>query len=257
MLDTAAASGADKGQRAEGMFPLEARGLTFTSGGRTLIDDVTISIDGRNRTVIVGENGAGKSLLLRLLHGLITPTCGEVLWGGLPADDTVARKQALVFQRPTLLRRSAADNLDFVLGHLDPVERRETIQLLLSLARLESRAGTPARLLSGGEQQRLALARALALEPAILFLDEPAAALDPASTLALEAMISRAHEGGTKIVLVTHNIGQARRIADEIVFMHDGRVCEVSSRDRFFAGPASAAAAAYLEGRLFTRARPA
>ena len=232
------------------MLPLTARELTFAVGERRLVDNVSLTLEGTARTVVMGPNGAGKSLLLRLLHGLVTPTCGEILWGGRPADREVRARQAMVFQRPTLLRRSAEANIRFVLGHLGVSDRRERAAAILARAGLGQSAATPARLLSGGEQQRLAIARALALEPAILFLDEPCANLDTASTRAVEDMIEQAHAEGTKIVLVTHDIGQARRLADELVFLHHGRLCEVTPAARFFAGPGSQAARAYLDGRI-------
>jgi tungstate transport system ATP-binding protein len=232
------------------MLPLTARGLTFAAGQRRLVDDVSLTLDGTARTVVMGPNGAGKSLLLRLLHGLVAPTAGEVLWAGRPADREIRARQAMVFQRPLLLRRSAEANIRYVLGNLDAAERRDRALGILARAGLERTAATPARLLSGGEQQRLAIARALALEPAILFLDEPCANLDTASTRAVEDMIEQAHGDGTKIVLVTHDIGQARRLADEIVFLHHGRLCELTPARRFFAHPASEPARAYLDGRI-------
>ena len=232
------------------MLPLTARGLTYAVGQRHLVDDVSLTLAGQARTVVMGPNGAGKSLLLRMLHGLVAPTSGEVLWAGRTADREIRARQAMVFQRPTLLRRSAEANIRFVLGHLGQRDQRGRTAAILARAGLDRAAATPARLLSGGEQQRLAIARALALEPAILFLDEPCANLDTASTRAVETMIEEAHAEGTKIVLVTHDIGQARRLADEIVFLHHGRLCEVTPASRFFARPTSEAARAYLDGRI-------
>jgi tungstate transport system ATP-binding protein len=204
------------------------------------------------RTVIMGPNGAGKSLLLRLLHGLLEPSAGEVIWGGRPADNAIRLRQAMVFQRPVLLRRSALANLTHALRArgVPRRERHARAAKMLSAAGLGALARTPARLLSGGEQQRLAMARALSLEPDILFLDEPTANLDPASTLAIEQLIQRAHDKGAKIVLVTHDLGQARRLADEVVFLHRGRIEEQSPAGPFFDAPASARARAFLEGRL-------
>ena len=121
---------------------------------------------------------------------------------------------------------------------------------MLAAAGLAGLARSPARLLSGGEQQRLAMARALSLAPEVLLLDEPTANLDPASTLAIEQLVQTAHDEGRKIVLVTHDVGQARRLADEVVFLHRGRVEEQSPAGSFFDAPASAQARAFLEGRL-------
>jgi tungstate transport system ATP-binding protein len=240
------------GYPAPPILPLEARGLVFEAGGRRLIDGLDMVFRPGLRTVIMGPNGAGKSLTLRLLHGLLQPSAGRVLWGGRPADHGVRQRQAMVFQRPVLLRRSAASNIGHALKarRLPAHERASRSQQVLELAGLLPLARSPARRLSGGEQQRLALARALSLGPEVLFLDEPTAHLDPASTLAIEHLIERAHAAGTKIVLVTHDLGQARRLAHEVVFLDRGRALEHSPAERFFAQPASAAAEAFLAGRL-------
>lgn len=234
------------------ILPLEARGLVLDAGGRRPVDGLDLTLRPGALTVLLGPNGAGKSLALRLLHGLVTPTAGTVTWAGRPADAAVRRRQAMVFQKPVLLRRSTAANLDFVLKRLGLPRpaRRQRLEELLTLANLLHLARQPARLLSGGEQQRLAVARALALEPEALFLDEPTASLDPAATLAIEGLIARAHRSGASILLVTHDLGQARRLAREVVFLHRGRAIEAADAPGFFAGPRSEAARAYLAGRL-------
>jgi tungstate transport system ATP-binding protein len=234
------------------ILPVEARGLVFEAGGRCLIDGLDLTLRPGMRTVVMGPNGAGKSLMLRLLHGLLQPSAGEILWGGRPADRAIRLRQAMVFQRPVLLRRSALANVTHALQArgVPRRERHARAQEVLTAAGLARLAHTPARLLSGGEQQRLAMARALGLGPEVLLLDEPSANLDPASTLAIEQLIQSAHDEGTKIVLVTHDVGQARRLADEVVFLHRGRVEEQSPAASFFAAPASAQASAFLEGRL-------
>jgi tungstate transport system ATP-binding protein len=233
-------------------LPLEARGLVFDAGGKRLIDGIDLRLEAGRRTVIMGPNGAGKSLLLRLLHGLIEPTAGKVLWQGKPADRDVRRRQAMVFQRPVLLRRSAAANMRHALrAHGVPRrEAKERTRTWLANAGLSALADRAARVLSGGEQQRLALARALSLGPEVLFLDEPTASLDPASTLGIEELIQRAAAAGTKIVLVTHNLGQARRIADEVVFVYRGRIEAFDRAPAFFDAPGSAKAQAFIDGRI-------
>ncbi|MEZ5653156.1 MAG: ATP-binding cassette domain-containing protein [Burkholderiaceae bacterium] len=232
---------------------LAASGLSFIVDGKRLIDHVDVGIAAGRRTVVLGANGAGKSLLLRLLHGLLVPTEGTVLWHGLPLDRDARQAQAMVFQRPVLLRRSVLANLQFALGvrGLRGVQRRDREREALRRARLSELANRPARVLSGGEQQRLALARALACDPRLLILDEPTSSLDPASTHAIEALIGEAHAAGVTIVLVTHDIGQARRLGDDVVFMHAGRVVETGPVGRVLEAPQSAAARAWLEGRLF------
>jgi len=229
-----------------------ARGLGYEVGGSALIQGVDLGIEAGRRTVVMGANGAGKSLLLRLLHGLIAPTSGDVLWKGCGLDAAARRGQAMVFQRPILLRRSVLANLDFALRvrGLRGAARRKRAGAALAMARLEGLAGRPARVLSGGEQQRLAVARAIACEPELLFLDEPTASLDPASTLAIETLIHEAQAAGVTTLMVTHDRAQARRLGDEVVFMAGGRIVETGPIDRVLETPRSEAARAWLDGRL-------
>ncbi len=234
---------------APAVMPLEVRGLRFETGGAALIDGVDLSLRAGMITVVMGPNGAGKSLLLRLLHGLIQPVAGEILWDGAPLSPGIRRRQAMVFQKPILLRRSVAANIDFVLGARGGRDR-DRRNRLLDYVGLGGRADQPARLLSGGEQQRLALARALATDPEVLFLDEPTASLDPASVLKIEEIVCAAHAAGTKIVFVTHDIGQARRLAGDVVFLARGRVAEHGPAARFFKSPSTDAARDYLAGRI-------
>ena len=243
-LQSAAASRA-------GILPLRVRGLTFKRGGATLIDDISFTLDPGPRTVILGPNGAGKSLTLRLCHGLIQPTAGTVEWAGADSADT-RKRQAMVFQRPVLLRRSAAANIDYGLKlHGVPrAERRQVVDEVLNRTGLTHFAARPARLLSGGEQQKLALARAWALKPDVLFLDEPTASLDPAACHAIEEIIAAMHRDGTRIVMTTHDLGQARRIADEVMFFYKGRLLEMTPAEAFFDTPHSGEAAAFLRGDL-------
>ena len=232
---------------------LHARGLCFDAGAKRLIDRVDADFRPHRRTVIMGANGTGKSLLLRLLHGLIRPTAGEVLWQGRPLDREGRSGQAMVFQRPVMLRRSALANLRFALAvrGVGGAERAAREAEAIERARLADLANRPARVLSGGEQQRLAVARALACAPRVLFLDEPTASLDPASTHAIEQQIREAHESGVTVVLVTHDIGQARRLGDDLIFLHAGRVVEAGPVPEVLDAPRSEAARAWLEGRLY------
>ena len=231
------------------LLPGGARGLVYEVAGKRLIDSVDLTLRPGSTTVIMGPNGAGKSLLLRLLHGLIQPSAGEVLWAGKPINPSSRRRQSMVFQRPVLLRRSVVANIQFVLS-LRGKPSAERCRELLAHVGLTELADQPARLLSGGEQQRLALARALAITPQILFLDEPTSSLDPGATAAIESIVTTAHRQGTKVVLVTHDLGQARRMADEVVFLHQGRVTEQTPARMFFAQPVSEAARHYLKGEL-------
>ena len=230
---------------------LTARGLRHAAGGRPILDSIDLALAAGRRTLIMGANGAGKSVLLRVLHGLLPPSAGEVSWHGA---GPMRRAQAMVFQRPVMLRRSVLGNLRFALGVHGWRGRARDAKAAeaLEMARLAGLAHQPARLLSGGEQQRLAVARALACEPELLFLDEPTSSLDPASTQMIEDLVSAAHARGVTIVMVTHDLGQARRMGDDVIFLHDGRIAERGPRERVLGAPRSEAARAWLEGRLYT-----
>jgi tungstate transport system ATP-binding protein len=235
----------------QSLLPLNLDAVVWEAGGRRIIDRISLTLDAGPASIIVGPNGAGKSVLLRLCHGLLQPATGAITWNGAESPGT-PRRQAMVFQRPVLLRRSALANIVYALA-LAQVPRHERQSRAMEALRkvgLETLAAHPARVLSGGEQQRLAMARAWALRPEVLFLDEPTASLDPASTHEIEKVIADMHASGTKIVMVTHQLGQARRLGDEIVFLHQGRVVERASTDQFFKHPNSPEAAQFLEGEL-------
>lgn len=239
--------GALPAERYVNLMPLRVHGLSLRIGEAELLRDVSFDLAPQGCTVIMGPNGAGKSLLLKLLHGLIRPTAGEIAWAGQDPM-TVTARQALVFQKPVLLRRSVAANIDFVLKARG--KRRDRRDELLEHVGLLHKARVPARRLSGGEAQRLALARALATDPEVLFLDEATASLDPASVQAIEAIVRQARDRGIRVILVTHDIGQARRMADDVLFLHSGQVQEHSAARAFFPDPQSPAARAYLNGSL-------
>ena len=215
-----------------------------------LVDHIDLALRPGIVTVILGPNGAGKSLLLRLMHGLLTPASGEILMPGAGATAQTRRGQARVFQAPVLLRRSAKANIAYALKlrGVSRAERNARAITALEQAGLAHLADSPARRLSGGEQQRLALARALALEPTILFLDEPTASLDPASARAIEGVIGDTHARGVKVVLVTHDVGQAKRLAGEVVFLNRGKVTEISPAKSFFKRHESVPARQFLAG---------
>lgn len=236
---------------ATGILPLALRDVGLTAGGRPIIGAVSADIAAGPATIILGANGAGKSVLMRLMHGLLVPTTGTINWRGGDAD-RVRRGQAMVFQRPVLLRRSALGNILYALSlaRVPREEREEQAMAALREVGLAEVAHRPARVLSGGEQQRLALARAWALHPEVLFLDEPTANLDPGATREIETVIKAFDAAGTKIVMSTHNLGQARRLGDEVLFLHEGRLTERAPVDQFFSRPASEEAAAFLRGEL-------
>lgn len=232
------------------LWPVALEGVSYLAGGQTLIAPTDLALETGPLTCIMGPNGAGKSLMIRLIAGLIAPSTGRVTYGG--AAQPPKYRIAVVFQRPVLLRRSVAANLDHALKTygVPRAERPGRITALLAQGGLTAQADHPARVLSGGEQQRLALIRALAAEPALLLLDEPTASLDPQATAALEALIRQAAATGVKVVLVTHDRDQARRLAEEVVFLHHGRIAERAPAPQFFDTPRSHEAQAYLAGRL-------
>jgi tungstate transport system ATP-binding protein len=229
------------------ILPLRAEGLGFSAGGVAILSDVALTLEAGSPSIIVGPNGAGKSVLLRLLHGLLTPSTGRVLWAG-----DAAGRQAMVFQRPVLLRRSVLANAVYPLklAGVAAAEREPRARAAWEMVGLAALADRPARRLSGGEQQRLALARAAALSPEVLFLDEPCASLDPTATRAVEEIVGTLAARGTKIVMTTHDLGQARRLAGEVLFLNRGRLREQTPAAAFFNQPATPEAAAFLRGEL-------
>ena len=231
------------------MLPLALDQVCYAVDGKAIIDRVSIEITEGPRTVILGPNGAGKSVLMRLCHGLLAPTSGTISWTGAANGRS---RQAMVFQRPVMLRRSAYANVVYglKLAGVSARERELRARDVLEAVGLASVADHPARVLSGGEQQRVALARAWALGPGVLFLDEPTANLDPGATRDVESLVGQIRASGTKIVMSTHNLGQAKRLGDEILFLSQGRLVERSPVDRFFTKPASAEADAFIRGEL-------
>lgn len=231
------------------MLPLVTKQLGLSVDNKQLLHNIWLELTDNHVTVIMGHNGAGKSILLRCMHGLIEPTEGTIHWAGCKASSIETRKkQAMVFQKPLMLNRSTSANIEYVLKLRDKSE--SLTQKYLQSAGLEHKADQPARSLSGGEQQRLAIARALACEPGVLFLDEPTANLDPGATLKVESQVISASQQTIKIVLVTHDIAQARRLADNVVFMSDGTVTEHSSAKTFFSQPASAEATSFMSAYI-------
>ncbi|MDH3687302.1 MAG: ATP-binding cassette domain-containing protein [Myxococcales bacterium] len=252
------------GERPATILPLELENVRWQAAPQApfRLDGVSLRLAAGSRTVLLGPNGSGKTLTLRVAHGLLEPTEGAVRWNG-PGGPAAALQQAMVFQRPVLLRRSVTANLTYALAlrGISGEARRTRLARALEGAGLNDLATRSARTLSVGQQQRVALARAWALEPQVLFLDEPTASLDPGATQAVESTIQSiaaggtqadgTQAGGTKIVMTTHDLGQARRLADDVVFLQGGRVTEHTPADEFFEAPRSAEARAFLKGDLF------
>jgi len=233
------------------ILPLRLSNVSFEDGGKRLIKDFNCTFQSGVRTSIIGPNGAGKSLLLRLCHGLLTPSSGEVLWEGVSAG-SAKHQQAMVFQRPVMLRRSVSQNIDYALKlhNIEQSKRKKLIQDALKLAGLRRLKDYPARILSYGEQQKLALVRVWALNPQVLFLDEPTASLDPAATHIIEEIIQAIHDRGSRVIMTTHDFGQAKRMSDEIIFLHRGRLMEQAPTKKFFEKPENDLAQAFVRGDL-------
>lgn len=231
-------------------LPIVLSGVTVKAGAVTILDHVTLTIAAGAPTVLIGPNGAGKTTLLRVIMGLVRPNTGSVIWGS--RDDAAQVRRAIVFQRPVMLRRSAAANIAYALGAAGvPRAQHDTrITELLALVGLGELAARPARKLSGGEQQRLALARALARDPAVLLLDETTASLDPAATKSIEDIIRAVAARGVKVVMSTHDLGQARRLGGDVILMHRGRVIEHGTAADFFAQPKTEQARQFIAGEL-------
>ena len=224
--------------------------VSYVAGGVTIVERVSLQIGFGPPTILIGPNGSGKTTLLRLAMGLIRPSAGRITWGG--RENVPPTHRAIVFQRPAMLRRSATANIRYALNAAGVNRSRLSARTaeLLALVGLGSIGGRPARKLSGGEQQRLALSRALAKDPQILFLDEPTASLDPAATKAIEDVVRTVAARGIKVVMSTHDLGEAKRIAGEIVLMHRGHVIEQTPAEAFFATPKTDEARRFVAGEL-------
>lgn len=231
-------------------LPIVLDRVSVRAGLTTILDRLTLTLSSGSPTLVVGPNGAGKSTLLRLCMGLAVPTEGRITWGG--RADAKPTRRAFVFQRPVMLRRTAAANVAYGLTHANcPHEKlaARTAELLERVG-LSDLALRPARRLSGGEQQRLALARALARDPELLLLDEPTASLDPAATRSVETIIRIAAQSGIKIVMASHDLGQVRRLAGDVVFMVRGSVREQTPAGDFLKNPSTSEAVAFVNGDL-------
>lgn len=231
-------------------LPIELMEVEVRARDTKILDRVTLTISAGSPTVLIGPNGSGKTTLLRAAMGLTQPSGGCITWGGQQGLSPLRR--AIVFQRPVMLRRGCGANVRYALAAagVPRSKRSRRVSELLELVGLEKFAARPARRLSGGEQQRLALARALAREPDVLFLDEPTASLDPAATKSIEDIVRAVSLQGVKVVMATHDLGEARRLAGDVVLLHRGAVVERGAAERFFAQPATQEARRFLAGEL-------
>jgi tungstate transport system ATP-binding protein len=229
-------------------LPIAFQEVAYAAGTTPILSALTLSIEPGAPTLLLGPNGAGKTTLLKLAMGLLRPVAGRILYGTLP--EVARRRCAIVFQKPVMLRRTVARNVAFALKAAQRAPEAANIEALLQAVGLGALAERPARRLSGGEQQRLALARALARDPQVLFLDEPTASLDPAASKIVEEIILGIAERGVKIVMATHDLGQAKRLAGEIVLIAQGRLIEHVPAAAFFRAPATDTGRRFLAGEL-------
>ena len=232
------------------LFPLIVRGAKTSRRGKVLVGPIDLELGGDGATVVIGPNGSGKTSLLSLLHGTARLTGGEIRWA-VPLEEA-RHHQAFVFQRPVMLRRSVLDNIAFpLLVHgTSRAEARESARYWAGRVGLGKMLERWASGLSGGEQQKLALARALITSPKVLFLDEPCTALDGRATREIEEILHEIKAAGTRLILSTHDLGQARRLADEVVFLLHGQVRETSLAETFFNSPDTPEAQSFIRGDI-------
>ena len=231
-------------------LPVMLEEVGIVAGEVTILDRISLTITAGAPTVLIGPNGSGKTTLLRAAMGLIPVTRGRITWGGREASPP--ERRAILFQRPVMLRRSAAGNIRYALAAagVPRADRSARTAELIVMVGLQGLARRPARRLSGGEQQRLALARALARSPALLFLDEPTQNLDPAATKAIEDIVRTVAARGVKVVMSTHDLGEAKRLAGDIVLLHRGRLIEHGPAREFFTNPRTQEAKKFIAGEL-------
>lgn len=218
--------------------------------GKMILGPVDLQLSGGGVTIVLGPNGAGKTTLLKVMHGVERISAGTVSWSA--PSDKAQQAQAYVFQRPIMLRRTVGQNLAYplqLLG-LPKAQIAEQVADWAGQIGLTDVLDHPAPRLSGGEKQKLALGRALIRRPEVLFLDEPCANLDGRSTREIETVLRSANEAGTRIIMTTHNLGQARRLADDVVFLLNGCIHEQGQAPEMFAAPQTTAAQAFFQGDI-------
>ena len=235
----------------------ELRDVVQRYGRRSVLQIEALDIYAGEILALVGPSGAGKSTLLRLLNFLETPTSGTIGFAGelFSAESALSlaarRRVTTVFQRPTLLRRTVYKNVAYGLQLRGQRSADAQIEATLEQVGLAALAQQQARTLSGGEAQRVALARAMILEPDALLLDEPTANLDPYNVGLIESIVRQLNsERGTTIVLVTHNVFQARRLAHRVAFLLDGEIVEVNETEAFFESPVDPRTRAFVNGEM-------
>ena len=239
----------DDQQKSKSLIPIVVSNLSLSLGKIKILDEINCKIKDKSIIAVLGPNGAGKSMFLKTINGLIGLEAGKINFNSRKINDHIRKEIALVFQKPTLLRRSVFENMEFVLEKKNKLSNLEIMKILKRVG-LDTFKDKPARLLSGGEQQRLSLARALLINPYLLLLDEPTANLDPYSLNLIEEIILDENKKGKTIILTTHDMGQAKRLAKEILFFNKGKLLEQTKAINFFTKPKTKEAQSYINGKI-------
>ncbi|PZX46170.1 tungstate transport system ATP-binding protein [Roseinatronobacter thiooxidans] len=234
----------------QSILPLTLEDIEIRRNGKRLLGPVSWVLDGAGISILMGPNGSGKTTFLRAMHGIERISGGRIRWAAQAPE--VQQAQAFVFQAPIMMRRTVRDSIAYPLRlrGVSRAQARSAAEEWAARVGLGAALARPAMVLSGGEKQKLALARALVTAPQLLFLDEPCANLDGRATHDIEHILQDACKAGTRVVMSTHDIGQARRLADDVLFLHDGRLLETAPKDQFFTRPATPEGAAFLKGDL-------
>ncbi len=239
----------DKQKKTKLLTPIVVSNLSILLGEIKILDKINCKIHNESIIAILGPNGAGKSMFLKSINGLIGVESRKIYFNSREINDHIRKDMALVFQKPTLLRRTVLENMQFVLEKKNKISNLQITNLLKRVG-LDIYKYKPARLLSGGEQQRLSLARALLINPSLLLLDEPTANLDPYSLNLIEEIILDENKKGKTIILTTHDMGQAKRLAKEILFFNKGKLLEQTKAINFFKKPKTKEAQSYINGKI-------
>ena len=236
-------------------LPLRLQNVSYQVASKTLIDNLSAEIQSSGVTIILGHNGAGKSLLLKLMHGVLQPSSGSLHWQNTQPDSQQYWR-TLVLQNPSFFERSVRFHLEFVLkiSQTEKSQQQARIEHALDICGLSELHKRKVSSLSGGEIQRLSLARAWVLQPEVLLLDEPTVALDPPAAYQFETLVKQFRDSGSKIIMTTHDIPQAQRLADEVIFIYQGKLEEQANARTFFQAPTSTIAQHYLKGQLVVEA---
>jgi tungstate transport system ATP-binding protein len=232
------------------MTHLAFENMSFVNDGKPLLGPVNLDVTLNGITCVLGYNGAGKSLFLELCHGMLKPSIGQVNWNGHSALST-RKQRGFIFQHRIILRRSVRQNiaLSMQAAGWNAKDINTRMDELLTMAQLTAKADDPAAILSGGEAQRMALVRALATRPDVVIMDEPTSSLDPGAATKFENLIKQVALTGVKFIWATHNVAQAQRFADDVIFINAGNVLEHGRASKFFANPQTEIAKRYVKGQ--------